>query len=579
MDGIFGFFGNPAPTVFRQMHNNLSHRVGHKIQEIQTDNVSVGYGCSRTVHWQHTAETGLATQNNITLAVCGFFTNTAQQYTPEQLITAYQNQGIGALCQLQGSFLIALSQGEEGYLIRDGAGQRTVYYSQQDGRLFFAVEPKGIHQITGFHRRLNPDALIQYLSFSFVPGINTMLADLYELPPGHYLHWQNGLSPSRLHRYYPFESVNKQARSETEWIERFQETFSNCVADRRVSQQEIGVFLSGGMDSSVVTAELFRQHDRQLHTFSLHFGQTYHNELKFAAAVAERCNTKHHVFEITPKHFLRRLREILWHLDDPIGDPITLPNYELAAYAREEVDWIFNGEGGDPCFGGPKNYAMMLLHWYGESKMPPFYQEEAYLNAFKRAYSELDQLLTPDFAKHFNREKQLYAVLTPFFKSEKPTGYLDKLMAMNIRLKGAHLILPKVDRMLGANEFYSLSPLFDERMIELSFAMPSTLKLAGGDEKVIMKQAFKKQLPSRILTRSKVGMRVPVNFWFQNELKQYTRHIFSRNAITRAGIFNYERIKQLMEYNTGENHPRYGLKLWMLLTFEMWRRRIIENEE
>jgi len=577
MDGLFGFFGKPNPTLFKQMHHNLLHRIGNKIEEIQTNETSMGYGCCKQLHWQHTAQTGIATKDNITLAVCGFFTNTKQQHSPERLITLYQKEGIKALCQLQGSFLIALSDDKDGYLIRDGAGQRTIYFSKQDGRLLFAIEPKGIHQTTGFQRRLNTNSLAQYFSFSFVPGAHTMLENLYELPPGHYLKLSQ--SQSYLRRYYRFEQVEKQEHSEQEWKKQFKQTFSDCVAERRAPQQEIGVFLSGGLDSSIVTAELASQHDRQIQSFSLHFGETYHNELKFAAAVAKRCNTKHHVFEIKPKNFLRRLREIIWYLDDPIGDPITLPNYELASYARNHVDWIFNGEGGDPCFGGPKNYGMMLLHWYGEDKRDTFYQEEAYLKSFKRAYTELDHLFTPELSAQINRQKQLYSVLTPFFNSEKPAGYLDKLMAMNIRLKGAHLILPKVDRMLGANGFYSLSPLFDERMIELSFAIPSTLKLAGGDEKVIMKHAFKNRLPNTIITRPKIGMRVPVHFWFKNELKSYMRHIFSRNAINRAGIFNYERIQKLINYNIGEVHPRYGIKLWMLLTFEMWRRRIIENEE
>ncbi len=386
MDGIFGFFGNPHPTLFKQMHHNLLHRVGNQIQISQTEKMSVGYGCSREIRWQHSAETGIATKEHITLAVCGFFTGTKQQYTPEQLITLYRSHGIDALCQLQGSFLMALSDDKDGYLIRDGAGQRTLYYSEQGGRILFAIEPKGIHQTSGFQRRLNVDALIQYFSFSFVPGINTMLADLYELPPGHYVHWQENFQPY-LHRYYQFESAKKTERSDIEWINQFQQTFSECVADRRASQQEIGVFLSGGMDSSIVTAELVRQHEHQIQSFSLHFGQSYHNELKFAAAVAKRCNTKHHTFEIKPQNFLRRLRDIIWYLDDPIGDPITLPNYELATYARNHVDWLFNGEGGDPCFGGPKNYGMMLLHWYGEAKREPFYQEEAYLNSFKRAYA------------------------------------------------------------------------------------------------------------------------------------------------------------------------------------------------
>jgi asparagine synthase (glutamine-hydrolysing) len=187
MDGIFGFFDSPEPIIFQQMQHNLSHRIGHKIQQVQTDKISVGYGRFRELHWQHTEETGIATQNDITIAVCGFFTHTAQSQTPQQLIALYQQRGIDALCRLQGSFLIALHDNEHGYLILDGAGQRTLYYSVQNGKLFFAIEPKGLHQMSGFPRRLNPDALVQYLCFSFVPKSNTMLEDLHELPPGHYL--------------------------------------------------------------------------------------------------------------------------------------------------------------------------------------------------------------------------------------------------------------------------------------------------------------------------------------------------------------------------------------------------------
>ena len=238
------------------MQHSLSHRIGHKIQQVQTDKISVGYGRFRELYWQHTEETGVVTQNDITIAVCGFFTHTAQSHTPQQLIALYQQRGIDALCRLQGSFLIALHDNEHGYLIRDGAGQRTLYYSVQNGKLFFAIEPKGLHQMSGFPRRLNPDALVQYLCFSFVPGNNTMLEDLHELPPGHYLRWHNDYAQPFLHRYYRFERIEKLTQSEPEWIEQFQQTFSDCVADRLASQQEVGVFLSGGMDSSVVTAEL-----------------------------------------------------------------------------------------------------------------------------------------------------------------------------------------------------------------------------------------------------------------------------------------------------------------------------------
>lgn len=141
-----------------------------------------------------------------------------------------------------------------------------------------------------------------------------------------------------MHRYYRFERIEKLTQSEPEWIEQFQQTFSDCVADRLASQQEVGVFLSGGMDSSVVTAELAHQQEIKIQSFSLHFGESYPNELKFTGAVAKRYRTKHHIFEITPKNFLQRIRDIIWHLDDPIGDPITMPNFELASYARDHVE-------------------------------------------------------------------------------------------------------------------------------------------------------------------------------------------------------------------------------------------------
>nr|VFK37976.1 MAG: asparagine synthase (glutamine-hydrolysing) [Candidatus Kentron sp. SD]VFK42618.1 MAG: asparagine synthase (glutamine-hydrolysing) [Candidatus Kentron sp. SD] len=580
MDGIFGFFGDPGETIFKEMHDAVSHRVGKAIQKTQTDSFSFGFGKSRDILWKHSPEAGISTQSGITAAICGFFTDQKSPITPTSFISCYKDKGISGVLQLRGSFLAALHDNNTGksYLIRDAAGQRIIYYAVFGKRLLFSIEPKGVHQVGGFSRQLNFPALVQYLSLSFVPGRDTMLKGLFKLPAGCYLRWKADSAPV-LYRYYRFEDTPKEKRSAQDWVLKFRKKFADCTADRIPQQGNVGVFLSGGLDSSIVTAQLANQHEGKLHTFSLHFGSRYPNELKFSSAVAKRYSTEHHVFEVKPKVFLKRLHEIFWCLDDPIGDPITIPNYELGAYARKYVDWIFNGEGGDPCFGGPKNYGMLLLHWYGEEERSRFYQEEAYLKLFKRAYSEIDHIFSSAFSEEVNREKQLYRVLTPFFNASSPAGYLDKLMAMNIKLKGENLILPKVDRMLGANGFYSLSPLFDERMIELSFAMSSNLKLKSGDEKLIMKLAFEKHLPSEVIFRPKEGMRIPLQHWFRGELKSYAKNLFTKEQVARAGIFNYERIRQLLDYDTGELEPRYGMKLWMLLIFEIWRRRVIENEK
>jgi len=147
-------------------------------------------------------------------------------------------------------------------------------------------------------------------------------------------------------------------------------------------------------------------------------------------------------------------------------------------------------------------------------------------------------------------------------------------MAANMRMKGANLILPKVDRMLGAHGVTPLSPLFDPALIRLSLTMPPTLKLRAGVEKYVLKRAFADDLPAAVLTRPKSGMRVPVHSWFRNELKRTADDVLSPRAVKRAGIFDPSRVRDLRRYRTG----RDGIRLWMLVTFELWRRQVVDRE-
>lgn len=300
--------------------------------------------------------------------------------------------------------------------------------------------------------------------------------------------------------------------------------------------------------------------------------------LEFARAVAQRCGTEHSEVLIRPKDFLPRLRRIIWHLDEPIGDPITVPNFELSAHVSQEVRWIFNGEGGDPCFGGPKNLPMLLHHWYGGLERTENFRERLYLASYRRAYDELWSLLSPEWQRLIDPKTDLEAILSPFFRPAYPMPFLNKLMAMNIRLKGAHLILPKVERMTSAWGLTALAPLFDERLIRLSFAMPPRLKLAGGIEKRILKLAYADALPEAVLTRPKSGMRVPVHYWFRGEMRRYARHLLQPRLIRQAGMFHPERVRQLLRYDIEGGTGRYGLRLWMLITFEIWRRLVVEGE-
>ncbi len=572
MSALFGFSGAPDPALVERMGATLTHRGAGRHPTVGPDGTAVFQGADQ-------GGVAISADGQVRLVVAGLVLSPPAEGRPiaDVLLEAYLGRGTDGLESVRGGFIVAVWDRDTLHLVRDGAGARTVYYGRHDGRLFFGIEPKAV-LAGGLPRRIRPAAVAQYLSFSFVPGAGTMLEGLFELPAGHRLTVAGAAEPV-LHRWFRFEESEEDGDvTDGQWVERFHALHADAIRQRMPANDPVAVFLSGGIDSSIVVAELAAQGVKPLPTFAIHFGPQYANELEFARAVADRCGADHEEVLVSPDGFVERLRKVIWHLDDPIGDPITVPNFELARHVSKHARWVFNGEGGDPCFGGPKNLTMMLHHWYGGVAREPRFRERRYLSSYRRAYAELAHLLTDDVRDQFDEQADLEAVLTPFFEAERPRSFLNKLMAINIRLKGAHLILPKVERMLGAFGVTPLSPLFDERIIEASFAMPGRLKVHGGVEKIALKRAYADALPPSVIQRPKSGMRVPVHFWFKDELRDYAKSILNPTDLRRVGIFKEDRVQQLLDYDIAEGQGRYGLRLWMLLTFEIWRRIVVEGE-
>jgi len=572
MGAIFGFTGPPDAELVSLMASWLANR-GNSVppQVHSSEQATLVYLEPRSR--PSTEVRGILQRNGEAMAVAG------QLYAPANPEGLWQALDSGDLAQLRGSFVLARSSGEGLTLIRDGAGRRTIYWGRCGDRFVFAIEPKAIHRLPQFSPRMRPAALAQFLTFSFVPGEGTMLEDLYELPAGHSVKLEPG-QPPKLERWFQPERVDPpEGRTDEDWVKGFRDRVGDVVEEMRPQGQDAAIFLSGGIDSSVITAEVAARHDRPVHTYAIHFGEDYPNELEFAQAVAARCGTCHEEVLITPRDFTQRLPEIIWNLDEPIGDPVSMPNFELSRLvASRGYDRVFNGEGGDPCFGGPKNLPMLLGHWYGGVDFSPGHRERAYLASYRRAYEELEYLLAPDVRVAIQRERDLEGLLTPYFEADCPESFLNKLLLINMRLKGAHLILPKVERMLGANGLIPLSPLFDERLVEMALQLPGHLKLHGGVEKVILKRAYRGSLPDSVIDRPKSGMRVPVHYWFKGEMKRFARRLLSPKAIRAAGVFDEGRVKELLRYDNENGASRFGLRIWMLVTFEIWRRLVIERQ-
>jgi asparagine synthase (glutamine-hydrolysing) len=449
------------------------------------------------------------------------------------------------------------------WLLRDGAGARTLYVAGDASRGWsFAARLRPMRRADGVSGEVDAVALRDYLTAAFVPGERTMWRGVTELRPGTALSLPDG----RAHTFWePRECVEDEDAPLEVHAARLRGLLEDAVRVRLPAAGPVGVYLSGGVDSSLVTAIAARQSAGPVHTFALHFGAPYPNELRWSSMVAEHCGTTHHVLEFPGRTIEKHLAESLAALDDPIGDPLTTPNLLIGRAAAQVTGTILNGEGGDPSFGGPKNTPMLLHALYGD----PDELVPAYLRSFSKCYDDLPALLTPE-------AKAALADAPPaghWFGERLGEGgmrhFLNRLLDINVRFKGADHILTKVSNLTLANGLVGRSPLADRRVIDASFAIPPVHKLAGTVEKAVLKAAVQDLLPAEIVHRPKSGMLVPVQGWFQNELRAYARDLLlDRQARTRAW-FDPRTVRHWLDT---PREPRRGVKLWLLLTMELWLR-------
>ena len=482
------------------------------------------------------------------------------------LAELYLQYGAEAGLYALGMFAVAIWDTREKRLLlmRDGVGARTLYYATNGRAWWFSARLRALRRSPAVSSDISLTALQKYLTFAFVPGADTLWQNVSELRPGTTLTLPEGETQTY---WEPVESMGDPDEPLESHAMRLRELVEDAVRVRLPATGPVGVYLSGGLDSSLVTALAARDASGPVHTYSINFGSKYPNELAFSSLVAEHCNTRHHILTVSGKQIRETLMETMAALDDPIGDPLTVPNLLLGRAAAQDTDVIFNGEGSDPCFGGPKNLPMLLHELY----TPDESREVAYLRSYQKCYDDLPRLLTSEVRAALRKAEPQETVLTPFLTNPKMPHFLNHLMHINVRLKGSDQILTKVNNLTTANGLLGRSPLFDRRIVDASFTIPPAYKLAGAEEKAVLKHAVADLLPEVILTRPKSGMLVPVQGWFKRDLRRFARKLLlSRRARTRP-YFNCEVVREWLNYR-GSLWPRHGVKLWLLLTLEVWLR-------
>ncbi len=486
-------------------------------------------------------------------------TNGGAKSDLELVAIAWENWGIATWEKLVGVFCLAVwdRDRQELYLGRDRSGAKTLYYTTTGSTRWISGNMRSL--ATHRSNELDEIALRNYLCCAFVPGDRTMWAQIRELRPGTYLHLPEG----KIAAYWQLqERVQESNLSIEVWGDRLLDLLECITQEYLPTDAPVGVFLSGGLDSSCIAALAAKLHSKTVHTYSIHFGRELANELEFSSLVAKHCQTEHHILEIPLAEMWQRLPETMSVLDDPIGDPLTVPNLLLGRLASQDVNIILNGEGGDPCFGGPKNQPMLIHSLYHPvTQTNPI---AAYLQSFQKCAPDLPQLLQPEI---WARVKSVPYI----FESElnSTANYLNRLMALNIKFKGADQIMTKVNNLTQAAGMSGRSPLFDGRVIDFSMAVPPIYKLNGTTEKAVLKQAAIDLLPPQIIHRPKSGMMVPVQLGFRDYWNRQARSLLLNKNAKISPYLNKLPIENWLGYQ-GDPWGRYGVKLWLLASLEYW---------
>jgi asparagine synthase (glutamine-hydrolysing) len=480
----------------------------------------------------------------------------------------------GQLAEIDGAFAVAWLDADGAlHLARDAIGERSLFYARVDGGLVFASTLQAVLACPSVRRTFDLRSVASYLTFGYIPGRETLVEGVFELLPGEEITFADGRLTRR--RFWTAPGEDERARTEARYRRDLRARLEAAV-DRRLPQSgPVVAALSGGIDSSLVVALARRRYDGPITTYSLSFGPRYPNELAFSRLVAAHCRTEHRVLEVSPRAVMDRFDATLAALSKPIGEALTVPNALLFESASAETEVVLNGEGGDPCFGGPKNVPMILSELYraGDHGQPARWQRErAYLRAHRKCYAELDRMLTADVALAI-ADAPLEDSISAHLTDPRWTTLVNRLTALNVAYKGAHHILAKVDHLSRPHSVRPRSPLFDRSVVELALRMPARLKLNGAVEKYILKRAVEDVVPREIIDRPKSGMRVPVEAWLEGRFERFARERLL-DGLAPYGLVRRTYMEELVKPGRALPPPKRGAKTWLLLSLEAWLRTV-----
>jgi len=527
----------------------------------------------------------------------------------EVIVHAWEEWGEACLDRFNGMFAFALwDAGRETlFLARDRLGEKPLYYSAlADGRLLFASELKSLALSPDIDRRLDPQAIEEFFAYGYIPDPRSIYRGVKKLAPAHSLLVRRGEPLPEPRRYWDVRFVDDGAIRREEAAEELIARLRESVRMRMIADVPLGAFLSGGVDSSGVVAMMAGLKAEPVSTFSIAFGAKGWDESGYAAEIARRYRTDHHVKEVDPNSFdlLDRLATIY---DEPFGDSSAIPTFRVCAMARENVTVALSGDGGDEVFAGYRRYRWHCFEERVRRVMPaslrhPFFgiagalypkldwaprplrakatlQElarntiEAYFSSVSICGTELRRRL---FSPSLTRELQGYdgvEVLRSHMRQCSSEDPLSQVQYADFKTYLPGDILTKVDRASMANSLEARVPLLDHTLVEWAAGLPSHFKLHGREGKQIFKTALEPYVAKEILYRPKQGFAVPLAAWFRGPLRRRLRETLLGPVLRESGLFDTGTIATLLDqHQSGERD--HSAVLWTLSMMESFLRQV-----
>jgi len=632
ISGFIDFNNTTSLHTLEQMNRTMAHRgpdgEGYNIYESEYGRIGLGHrrlsiidlteGGSQPMHFNNlhiTFNGEIYNFEEIKTALLALGHKFESHSDTEVILHSYKQWGAAAVQKFIGMFAFVIYDDEkhELFACRDRAGVKPFFYYLKDGLFLFASELKALMAHPAFAKEIDTNALGAYMQYGYVPTPHCIFKNTHKLKPGYFLSLNFKNRELKDTQYWNvYDAYNKpvlkidlpDAIIETEQL------LKGAFEYRMVSDVPVGVFLSGGYDSSCVTAILQANSTQKIKTFTIGMPDAGLNEAPFAKKVAAHLGTDHTEYYCTEKEALEIVPQLPFFYDEPFADSSAIPTTLVSRIAKEKVTVALSADGGDEIFAGYNRYDYLIKYGDRLNSIPPFIRKGAaklmhaipaqsipvfnkkYL--FHSRYEKLKNLLKQPSASNILQSitqqldktevelliKNKVATMNSGFNSDelKPEYYsgLAYMMAVDYQTYMLDDILQKVDRATMSVGLEGREPFIDQRIIEWAAQLPMNYKYNNGSKKFILKEIVHKYIPKEMMDRPKMGFGIPIAKWLQTDLKFYVDQYLNTDFIKKQNIFNEDAV-QLIYTSFYKGKVERAEKLWHLLMFQMWYDKWINN--